>query len=62
MLIFINGTFRVEKYRPTRLHQVVGNSETIKRLAVFAKNGNVPNVIIAVSSSTLLEKFWDVDW
>ena len=41
--------FRVEKYRPTVLSEVVGNEETIGRLEVFAKDGNVPNLIIAVS-------------
>uniref|UniRef100_A0A915J4P2 Replication factor C subunit 2 n=1 Tax=Romanomermis culicivorax TaxID=13658 RepID=A0A915J4P2_ROMCU len=37
----------VEKYRPILLKDVVGNEETIKRLQVFAKQGNVPNIIIA---------------
>ncbi|XP_064620573.1 replication factor C subunit 2-like [Lineus longissimus] len=37
----------LEKYRPTVLTDVVGNEETISRLGVFSKEGNVPNLIIA---------------
>lgn len=40
--------FRVEKYRPHLLSDIVGNEETVTRLGVFAKIGNVPNIIIAV--------------
>lgn len=37
----------VEKYRPMLLKDVVGNEDTISRLQVFAKQGNLPNIIIA---------------
>lgn len=37
----------IEKYRPILLNDVVGNSETIDRLRVIAKHGNMPNLIIA---------------
>jgi hypothetical protein len=37
----------VEKYRPTFMSDIAGNQETVERLAVFAKEGNLPNIIIA---------------
>ena len=37
----------IEKYRPTQLCDIVGNSDTIKRFGVFAEQGNLPNIIIA---------------
>lgn len=41
--------FRIEKYRPTKFDEIVGNSDTVSRLGVFATQGNAPNIIIAVS-------------
>ena len=38
---------RVEKYRPVYLDQIVGNTETIERLKIIAKDGNMPHVIIS---------------
>ncbi|THH19052.1 hypothetical protein EW146_g2055 [Bondarzewia mesenterica] len=37
----------VEKYRPHVLDDVVGNSDTIERLKIIAKDGNVPHLIIS---------------
>jgi replication factor C subunit 2/4 len=39
---------RVEKYRPSVLDDVVGNTDTIERLKVIAKDGNCPHIIISV--------------
>lgn len=41
------NTCRVEKYRPVFLDDVVGNTETIERLKIIAKEGNMPHVIIS---------------
>src|ERR1700712_4102179 len=39
--------FRVEKYRPVFLDDIVGNTETIERLKIIAREGNMPHVIIS---------------
>ena len=47
----------MEKYRPLVLDDVVGNTETIERLKVIAKDGNCPHIIISVlfSNSCMVE-------
>lgn len=42
-----NTPRRVEKYRPVFLDDIVGNTETIERLKIIAKDGNMPHVIIS---------------
>ncbi|XP_015595402.1 replication factor C subunit 2 [Cephus cinctus] len=37
----------IEKYRPQVFSDIVGNKDTVSRLAVFAQHGNAPNIIIA---------------
>ena len=37
----------MEKYRPILLDDIVGNTETIERLKIIAKDGNMPHVIIS---------------
>ncbi|XP_055689426.1 replication factor C subunit 2 [Lutzomyia longipalpis] len=37
----------IEKYRPTKFEDIVGNADTVSRLGIFATQGNVPNIIIA---------------
>ena len=42
------SAYRVEKYRPQVLDDIVGNQETIERLKVIAKEGNCPHIVISV--------------
>mmetsp|Transcript_20386 Transcript_20386/g.29277 ORF Transcript_20386/g.29277 Transcript_20386/m.29277 type:complete len:181 (-) Transcript_20386:36-578(-) len=37
----------IEKYRPQFLHEVVGNTEAVSRLAAISQVGNLPNIILA---------------
>ncbi|KAK3299200.1 DNA replication factor C-like protein [Chaetomium fimeti] len=39
--------YMVEKYRPVFLDDIVGNTETIERLKIIARDGNMPHVIIS---------------
>ncbi|CAG8536035.1 9832_t:CDS:2 [Paraglomus occultum] len=39
----------VEKYRPRLLKDIVGNEETVSRLQIIAKEGNMPHMILAGS-------------
>lgn len=39
----------VEKYRPTRLDEVVGNSTAVDQLKAIAEEGGMPNIILVVS-------------
>ena len=38
---------RVEKYRPVYLDDIVGNVETVERLKIIARDGNLPHIIIS---------------
>lgn len=42
---------QVEKYRPTKIKDIVGNVEAVSRLQIIAEEGNVPNMILSVRSS-----------
>lgn len=37
----------VEKYRPSKVSDIVGNQEAVARLQVIARDGNMPNLILA---------------
>jgi hypothetical protein len=39
----------IEKYRPMKLDDVVGNNDTIERLRVIAQHGNMPNLMYVFS-------------
>ncbi|KAF9685795.1 hypothetical protein SADUNF_Sadunf03G0091200 [Salix dunnii] len=37
----------VEKYRPSKVADIVGNQDAVSRLQVIARDGNMPNLILA---------------
>lgn len=39
----------VEKYRPSKVADIVGNEDAVSRLQVIARDGNMPNIILSVS-------------
>ncbi|KAL2197319.1 DNA replication factor C-like protein [Corynascus similis CBS 632.67] len=39
--------YMVEKYRPVFLDDIVGNTETVERLKIIARDGNMPHLIIS---------------
>ena len=43
---------KVEKYRPKVIRDVVGNTEAMARLEVIAREGNVPNMLLAGAPGT----------
>lgn len=38
----------VEKYRPNKISDIVGNEDAVSRLQVIARDGNMPNLILSV--------------
>lgn len=43
----------VEKYRPSKVADIVGNEDAVARLQVIARDGNMPNLILAVSNDAI---------
>ena len=43
----------IEKYRPTKVSDVVGNVDAVSRLQVIARDGNMPNLILSVNPFSL---------
>ena len=47
----------VEKYRPTKIEDIVGNKEAVGRLEAIAQTGNMPNLIFTAGRCKLTLAF-----
>ncbi len=65
-----NNTIWIEKYRPGRLADIVGQTEIIERLESYVKNGNLPHLLFTGSAGvgkttaavSLAREFFGESW
>lgn len=46
LTLHLHSLVRVEKFRPREFEDIVGNEEAVTRLSQFARDGNMPNIIL----------------
>jgi len=65
-----NHTIWIEKYRPTKLADIVGQDEIVERLSSYVKSGNLPHLLFTGSAGvgkttaavTLAHEFFGESW
>jgi len=65
-----NHTIWIEKYRPTKLADIVGQDEIVERLSSYVKSGNLPHLLFTGSAGvgkttaavTLAREFFGESW
>jgi replication factor C small subunit len=65
-----NHTIWIEKYRPTRLADIVGQDEIVERLSSYVRTGNLPHLLFTGSAGvgkttaavTLAREFFGESW
>jgi len=65
-----NHTIWIEKYRPSRLADIVGQDEIVERLSSYVKSGNLPHLLFTGSAGvgkttaavTLAREFFTDSW